>query len=305
MSPIQVLPRVADALAAGRAVVALESSLISHGLPSPDNLETARAMEAAVEAAGATPATIGICAGRVYVGCDDALLTHLAQAKDIHKVSRRDLAAVIARDGDGGTTVAATMFCAAKVGIAVLATGGIGGVHRGAEATWDVSADLTELGRTPVAVVCSGAKSILDLPKTVEALETASVPVIGYGTHVLPAFHARDSGLTLDASVETPEAAAEIIVQHRALGLESGIVFANPVPETDAIPKDALDSWIDQAQAEASAHGVWGKALTPFLLDRIAALSGGRTLVANKALLQHNATVGAQIAVALARRTKE
>lgn len=296
---LDIRPRVAEALATGKPAVALESSLISHGLPFPDNLETARALEAIVAQEGAVPAIVGVVEGRVVVGLAAGEMEMFAGADDIAKVSRRDLAVVLARKEHGATTVAATMICAARAGIRVLATGGIGGVHRGAEVTMDVSADVMELARSEVAVVCSGAKSILDIAKTLEMLETQGVPVVGYRSDRFPAFHARDSGFPVHARADTPEEAAKIVAARRKLGLGGGVVIANPVPEESAIERALLEGWIEAALAQAVAEGVTGGELTPFLLERLADQSGGRTLAANKALLRSNAAVAAQIAVAL------
>jgi pseudouridylate synthase len=297
--PIDIRPEVAEALAEGGAVLALESTAIAHGLPWPDNLETAHRLTAAARAGGAVPAVIGVLDGRVRVGVDDAGLERFARGAAMPKVSRRDLAIVTARGGDGATTVAGTMLCAALAGIAVFATGGIGGVHRGAAETFDVSADLTELARTPVAVVCSGAKSILDLPKTLEALETLGVPVLGWRTGTFPAFHARSSGLAVDARVDGAEEVARVIRAQRRLG-RGGVVIASPVPEAAALDGAAVEAWIGEALREAEAARIRGKAITPFLLQRLAELSGGATLAANVALLESNARVGAEIAAALA-----
>ncbi len=302
---LDIRPRVAGAIAEGRAVVALETSLISHGLPYPDNIETATALEEIVATEGAVPATIGIVAGRAVIGLDEAEMARFAHADaDICKVSRRDLAVAMAQRLDGSTTVAGTMICAARAGIRVLATGGIGGVHRGAEATMDISADLTELARSPVAVVCSGAKSILDIAKTLEALETRGVPVVGYGTDRFPAFHVCDGGHDVHARVDTPAEAAAVLAAQDALGLGGGLLFANPIPEEAAIGRAELERWIDRALDEAGAAGVEGGAVTPFLLDRLAEWSGGRALAANKALLRSNAAIGARIAVAVADRAR-
>jgi pseudouridine-5'-phosphate glycosidase len=294
-----VAPAVAEALAAGRPVVALETTVLAHGLPWPDNLETALAMEAAIAAAGAVPASIGILGGRVQIGLSRQELETFSKGDGIAKVSRRDIGGVLARGGDGATTVAATMILADRAGIPVFATGGIGGVHRGGAASLDVSADLIELGRTPVAVVCSGAKAILDLPRTREVLETQGVPVIGFGIDALPAFHARESGLACDLRVDSAAEAATVLRRHWALGL-GGALVANPVPADAAVPEAELQGWVDQAVAEAEAEGVTGAAVTPFLLDRLVALSEGRTLGANRVLLIDNARVAADIAVALA-----
>ena len=297
---LDIAPTVAEALARGAPVVALESTIISHGLPWPENLDTARALGAAITNEGAVPATIAIRGGRIVVGCDDAHLEELAHGTGIRKVSRRDLAAVVAQGGDGATTVAGTMIVAAMAGIPIMATGGIGGVHRGAADTFDISADLAELSLSRVTVVCSGAKSILDLPKTLEVLETNGVPVIGFGTDRFPAFHCRDSGLALEARADTPEDAARIIAAQRRLGLAGGLVIANPVPAADEIAMAELDAWTASANDQARAQGISGKDLTPYLLDRLADLSGGRTIKTNMALVRNNAALAARIVIALA-----
>lgn len=291
---------VADALAANRAVVALESTIIAHGMPYPRNVETARAVEAIIREEGAVPATIAVLGGRLRVGLDDEALERLGQAADVAKLSRRDLPSILARGGDGATTVAATMIAAHLAGIRIFVTGGIGGVHRGAEESFDISADLEELARTPVAVVCAGAKSILDLPKTLEYLETRGVPVIGYGTGSFPAFYSRSSGLALNQRCDDPAEAASILRAQAALGYTGGAVIANPIPEADALPAEKMDEVIGQALREADANGVAGKDVTPFLLGRIVEITGGRSLEANIALVKHNARIGARIAVALA-----
>ena len=298
---LDIAPPVAAALAERRPVVALESSLIAHGLPRPRNLDVARILEAAVAAEGVVPATIAVRGGRVRIGCGAEDLEHLAREDDIVKVSRANLATVLAAGGDGATTVAGTMMCAAAAGIRVMATGGIGGVHRGAAHTFDVSADLAEFARTPVAVVCSGAKSVLDLPKTLEMLETLGVPVLGLGTDRFPAFHARDSGLPLETALDGPAAVAEVLRQRTALGLTGGEVIANPIPTAHAIAPAELERWIEQAHAEAAERGVSGGALTPFLLDRLADSSDGRTVAANVALVESNAALAARIAAAMRR----
>jgi pseudouridine-5'-phosphate glycosidase len=298
---LQIAPAVASALAEGRAVVALESTIITHGMPWPANLETARGVEDAVRAEGATPATIAVLDGTLRVGLTDDQLADIAARKGAAKASRRDLSAVVARGQTAGTTVAATMFLAARAGIAVFATGGIGGVHRGAEETFDISADLLELGRSPVAVVCAGAKSILDIPKTLEVLETQGVPVVGFGTNRFPAFYARDSGEPLEHRFDTPAELAALIAAHRRLDLPSGILIANPVPQADALPADEMDRIIRAAVAEARAQGISKKDVTPFLLGRIVELTGGRSLAANIALIRNNARLAARIAVDLAR----
>lgn len=298
-SALLVNPQVRDALAASHPVVALETTAISHGLPRPENLETAQAMAARVVAEGALPAFIGVRRGRIHVGLDAGELEHFASAADIVKVSRRDLPVLVASGGDGATTVAATMACAAMAGIALFATGGIGGVHRGAELSFDISADLTELARTRVAVVCSGAKSILDIPATLEVLETAGVPVLGYGTDRFPAFYQRESGLPVPARVDTPQQAARVILANETLGL-AGVIIANPVADSVAIEGHVLEGWIDAALDAARERSVSGKDLTPFLLAYVAKASNGRTLAANTRLLVDNAGVAAGIAVALA-----
>lgn len=294
---IQPSEEVAAALAAGRPVVALETAVLTHGLPHPHNLQTVLDMEAAVRAAGAVPATVGLLRGRVRLGMTQAELAALAQAPAAVKVSRRDLAAAVVAGQDGGTTVAATLFVAHAAGLQVFATGGIGGVHRGG--TGDVSADLPELARTPVAVVCAGAKAILDLPRTLEWLETAGVPVLGWQTDTFPAFFSRDSGLPVSQRVDTLEQAAALIRTHWAMGLGSGLLLAVPCPEEAALPFAAVQAALAQAEAEAAAQGVHGKALTPFLLARLAEHTGGASLEANKALLRRNARLAAELARAL------
>jgi pseudouridine-5'-phosphate glycosidase len=289
---------VAAALQAGRPVVALESTVIAHGLPRPQNLETARAMEAAVCEAGALPATIAIIEGRLVVGLSSEQLTAFAATDAIVKVSRADLAAVMAAHQTGATTVAATMLIAARAGIRTFATGGIGGVHRGAELTFDISADLPEIARTPVAIVCAGAKAILDLPRTLEILETLGVPVVGYGTNNFPAFYVEDSGLPLQSRVDTPADAARVMQTHWEMGFRSGIVFCNPPPSGSGLRKQEVNAWIAHALQAATAAGIRGKAVTPYLLDYLAKASGGQTLETNVALLVNNARVAAQIAKA-------
>jgi len=289
---------VAAALQAGRPVVALESTVIAHGLPRPQNLETALAMEAAVRAEGAIPATIAILEGRLVAGLSSEQLATFAATDGIVKVSRADLAAVRAAKQTGATTVAATMLIAARAGIRVFATGGIGGVHRGAELSFDISADLPEIARTPVAVVCAGAKAILDLPRTLELLETLGVPVVGYGTNQFPAFYVADSGLPLQARVDAPAEAARLMQVHWEMELPSGIVFCNPPPAASALGKQEVDEWIAEALQSAAAAGIRGKAVTPYLLDHLAKASRGQTLKTNIALLVHNARVAAQIAKA-------
>jgi pseudouridine-5'-phosphate glycosidase len=293
-------PDVAAALAEGRPVVALESTLITHGLPYPTSVHTALAMEDAVRESGAQPATIAVLAGRLTVGISADDIERLAARPTgaVRKCSRRDLPIVIALGADGATTVAGTMIAAHMAGIRVFATGGIGGVHRGHP--FDVSADLIELGRTPVAVVCSGAKSILDLPLTLEVLETHGVPIVGIGTDTLPAFYARSSGLPIDARVETPEEAARIIEAQARLGASHGILFTVPVPAGDELPPDTAERAIEQATREADAQGIHGKAVTPFVLARVTELTEGDARRTNVAFLVNNARVGGRIAAALA-----
>ena len=293
---------VRAALDAGAPVVALESTIITHGMPYPQNLEMAREAETAVRDAGALPATIAITEGDLRVGLPPADLEALARAGgSAEKASRRDLAALVAGQGTAGTTVATTMMIAALAGIRVFATGGIGGVHRGAEASFDISADLEELGRTPVAVVCAGAKSILDIPKTLEVLETKGVPVVGYGTNDFPAFWARSSGSRVDRRYDSAAELAALVATQVELGL-GGILVANPIPEADALDGAEMESWIDAAIRGAEQEGIDRSRLTPFLLQRIFELTGGRSLTANIALVLNNARVAAAIAVALSQR---
>ena len=287
---------VAAALANGSAIVALESTIISHGMPWPQNVEAAELIENEVRAQGATPATIAVIDGILRVGLDAAMLERLGRDKDVVKASSRDLAAAMARQATAGTTVSATMLIADRAGIAVFATGGVGGVHRGAESSFDISADLVELGRTPVAVVCAGVKSILDIAKTLEFLETQRVPVLTFGTDEFPAFYAQSSGLPVDHRFDTPTELAAVIRNHRALGAGTGLLIANPIPAEFALD---LDSAIADAVAEATARGIGGKALTPFLLARINDISGGSSLAANIALVRNNARLAARIAIAL------
>ena len=296
--PLDVVPEVADALASNRPVVALESTIITHGMPWPDNVETARAVEAEVRGGGAVPATIAVLDGRLRVGLDDDTLERLARSKDVMKLSRADIAVAMATGRTGSTTVAATMIGARAAGIAVFATGGIGGVHRGAETSFDVSADLDELACTPVIVVCAGAKAILDLPKTLEVLETRGVPVVGYGTDELPAFWSRSSGLAAPLRLDDPGAIAHAHAVRGALGLEGGMLVANPVPEAEAIPAERVEGWIARALREVEASGVAGKEATPALLARINELSEGASLRANVALVRSNARLAARIATA-------
>ena len=294
-------PEVKNALANGAPVVALESTVITHGLPYPDNVNTARGMETAVRSGGAIPATIAIIQGQIHIGITDDQLEYLGQqtGEDVRKCSRRDIPIAIALGEDGATTVAGTMLLAHLVGIPIFATGGIGGVHRGHP--FDISADLAELGRTPVTVVSSGAKSILDLPATREVLETNGVPVIGYGVDDMPAFFARSSGLPVDARLNSPEAVADMMQAHHALALKNGILVTVPVPANDACDPDEAEAAIVQATAEADDQGIHGPAATPWLLRRVVELTDGRSLRANTALLQNNGRIAGQIAVSFSK----
>lgn len=288
---------VQQAIAKGRAVVALESTLISHGLPYPENVEVARAMEEAVRRTGALPATIAILDGEPVIGLDEAQIEYLARAQGVRKCSRRDLPIVMAMKGDGSTTVCATMALAHRAGIRVFATGGIGGVHRGHP--FDISADLEELAHTPMIVVCSGAKALLDLEATRERLETLGVPILGYETEQFPAFYSRESGLTVDVYVEGPEQVVAIAHARNRLGLMAALLVVVPVPEADELPRGEAEAAIAQAVRLADEHGIRGEAVTPFLLSRIAEFTQGRSLRANRSLLIHNAHVGGRIAQAL------
>jgi pseudouridylate synthase len=290
---------IEDARARGRPIVALETTIVTHGMPYPQNLETARNVERIVRESGAIPATIGVLDGNIHVGLDDAQLERLARAKNVRKLSRADLPYALAAGIDGSTTVAATMICAHLAGIEVFVTGGIGGVHRGAEKTFDVSADLEELARTAVTVVCAGAKGILDLAKTLEALETRGVPVICYGTDEFPAFWSRSSGLPAPLRLDSSAEIARFIAIKRDLGLAGGTVVANPIPPSKEIPANDLRPHIEAVIEEAWAHDIAGKDVTPYLLERLAALTGGRSLDANIALVENNARLGAEIAIAL------
>ena len=296
-SILEIQPQVQKALNANSPVVALESALISHGLSYPQNLETARALEQAVRENGTVPATIAIIEGKIRVGLTEGELERLATEKGVRKVSRRDLPIAVARGEDGATTVAATMYVAGLAGIEVVATGGIGGVHRGQSA--DISADLPELAQTRVAVVCSGAKAILDLPLTLEWLETHGVPILGYETDEFPAFYSRQSGLPVDIRVDTPEEAARIIRTKWELGLEGGVLVTVSVPEEAELPREVAEHAIERALAAAEEQGITGKALTPFLLNQIVNITEGRSMAANVALLKNNAAVAARIASAL------
>ena len=294
---LHVHPETREALEGRRPVVALESAVITHGLPRPINLELARRMEAEVRKVGGVPATTAVLGGMIRLGMSSEELESLALDLSAVKVGRRDLGPVRTGGQSGGTTVSAAIFIAATAGIRILATGGIGGVHRGESG--DVSADLPELGRTPVGVVCSGAKTILDLPRTLEWLETGGILVVGYQTHEFPAFYAQGSGLTVGTSVETPAQAARLLRSHWELGSTSAALICVPCPESDSLPRDDVELAIQQAEREAEDKGVRGPALSPFLLTRLAELTNGRALKANLALLRNNARVAAEIALAL------
>jgi pseudouridylate synthase len=307
---LAVAPEVAETLASGRAVVALESTLISHGLPYPQNVEVARAAESAVRRSGAVPATVAILGGRILVGLDDGQLETLGTTEGVMKAARPSLSVALAGGGWAATTVSATMIAAAAAGIGVFATGGIGGVHRGAlgvpgrpaAPTLDISSDLEELARTQVAVVCAGPKAILDVPATLEYLETRGVPVVAVGTAEMPGFWSRGSGTTAPASVPNVAAAAKLVAVHFALGLGSGVLLCVPVPAADAYPLADARVAVERAIAEAEAAAIEGPALTPWLLARIAELTAGRSVRANVALIVNNAGVAGQLAVALAAR---
>ena len=303
---LHINPEVAAALQAGQAVVALESTLIAHGMPWPANVETARCLEAEVRAHGAVPASIAVLGGKLCVGLTDTQLGDLARrGPALAKASRRDLPWLIAQGQDGATTVAATMIIAAMAGIRLFATGGIGGVHRGAAESFDISADLAELARTDVAVVCAGAKAVLDLPLTLEYLETHGVPVVGYQTDELPAFYTRDSGLKLEHRANDEAALARLLLAKWQHGLRGGVVIANPIAIEYAMPRAVVDTAITQALADAVAQGITGKASTPYLLARVSELTGGDSLASNVQLVLANARLAAQVAVALAALAPE
>ena len=301
---LDIAPDVADALAQGHPVVALESTIIAHGMPYPGNVVTARALEHVIRNEGAVPATIAVLGGRLKVGLDEAALEHVAQSPDMAKASVRDLPVLIAGKRDGATTVASTMRIAAMAGIRVFATGGIGGVHRGVETTADVSADLTELARSPVAVVSAGAKAILDLPRTLEMLETLSVPVIGYQCDAFPAFYSRNSGLRVPARADSPEDIAAILAARWRLLDAGGALIANPIPSADEIPAEKIEAHIAAALRDATTQGIAGKEVTPFLLARIRDLTRGESQRANVALALNNAQLGARIARAFSSPAK-
>ena len=293
---LDVNPEVAKALEEGRPVVALESTIIAHGMPYPKNVETAIAVEEVIKANGAVPATIGILGGRIKIGLTKEEIEYMAHAKNVLKVSRRDLPLVIAQKMDGATTVAGTMSAANMAGIKLFVTGGIGGVHRGAGESFDISADLEELKMTDVTVVCAGAKAILDIPATMEYLETAGVPVIAYGVDEIPAFYSRKSGVAAVCRLDSPEEIGALVSMKEELGLKGGVLVTCPIPEKDEIPADEINAVIDKAIEEAEENGIKGKESTPFLLSKVKDLTEGRSLEANIKLVLNNAEIGAKIA---------
>jgi pseudouridine-5'-phosphate glycosidase len=301
---LQIAPEVAAALAAGRPVVALESTIISHGMPYPENLQMAKKVEGIIREEGAVPATIALMDGKVKVGLEPADLERLATEPNVAKVSLRDMPIIIAKRQTGATTVATTTIAAEAAGIKVFVTGGIGGVHRGApgstEQVWDVSADLTVLGRSPVTVVCAGCKSILDIPATLEYLETLGVTVLGYKTDDFPGFYTRTTGYGVDGRADSPAEAAAVIAARQQLGLQGGVLLVNPVPEEAALDAGEVEAHIQGAMREMARQGITGKRVTPFLLAKMKEVTAGKSLAANLALVYHNALVGAQVAVALA-----
>ena len=303
MNPyLDISPEVKAALDEGRPVVALESTIISHGMPYPKNVETALRVEQTIRDNGAVPATIAVIGGRLKAGLSRGEIEHLGKAgRAVAKASRRDLPALVARGADGATTVTTTMIIAHMAGIRIFATGGIGGVHRGAETTMDISADLEELAQTPVMVVCAGAKSILDLGLTLEYLETKGVPVIGYGTDELPAFYTRKSGFSVDYRADSPEELAAMFRAQRALGYRGGMLVTNPIPEQYAMDKEVIDAAIAQALRECEEKGVRGKETTPFLLARVVELTGGESLESNIRLVLNNAALAARTACEICR----
>ncbi len=296
---LRVAPAVAAALAAGRPVVALESTVIAHGLPRPANVEVALAMQAAIRAEGATPATVALLDGQIVVGLSEEEIARLGEEPGVWKASRRDLAAALARPATAATTVAGTLACATLAGVRVFSTGGIGGAHRGAASSFDISADLPELARAPVVTVCAGAKAILDLPLTLEYLETQGVPVIGYQTDELPAFYTRESGLRVPHRADSPAEVAAMASAQWHSGLGGGLLVTVPIPQQYALPQAQVDVAVGQALTEAAAAAIAGPRLTPWLLARVAELTGGESVAANRALLLNNAAVAARIAVAL------
>lgn len=298
---LDISPEVSEALASGKPVVALESTIISHGMPYPQNVETALSVESIIRENGAVPATIAIIGGRLKAGLSRDEIEHLGRAGySVPKASRRDLPILAAKGSDGATTVTTTMMIAHMAGIKIFATGGIGGVHRGAETTMDISADLEELAQTPVMVICAGAKSILDLGLTLEYLETKGVPVIGYGTEELPAFYTRRSGFGVDYRLDTPEELARAFSVQRELGIKGGMLVTNPIPEEYSMDKAVIDAAIEKALAEAAEKGVHGKETTPFLLAKIKDITGGDSLASNIKLVYNNAALAAKTAAALA-----
>jgi len=297
---LDLSPEVAEAIRSGKPVVALESTIISHGMPYPQNVETALKVEAAIRENGAVPATIAIIGGRLKAGLTPEQIEYLGKkGREVTKASRRDLPVLVAQGRDGATTVTTTMMIAAMAGVRVFATGGIGGVHRGAETTMDISADLEELAQTPVMVICAGAKSILDLGLTLEYLETKGVPVIGYGTEELPAFYTRRSGFKVDYRLDTPEELAAAFRAKMEMGLKGGMLVTNPIPEEFSMDPDRINAVIDQAVSEATAQGIQGKETTPFLLARIKDLTGGDSLASNIQLVLNNARLAARTAALL------
>ena len=297
---LSISPEVQQALNEGRPVVALESTIISHGMPYPQNVETAMRVEQTIRDNGAVPATIAIIGGKLKAGCTADEIEYLGRkGREVIKASRRDLPVLVAREADGATTVTTTMIIAAMAGIKVFATGGIGGVHRGAETTMDISADLEELAQTPVMVICAGAKSILDLGLTLEYLETKGVPVIGFGTDELPAFYTRHSGFKVDYRIDSPEELAAAFRAKLEMGLHGGMLVTNPIPEEYSMPADVINRAIDQAIADANRQGIHGKETTPFLLARVKDLTGGDSLAANIQLVLNNARLAARTAACL------
>lgn len=300
---LSISPEVQEALKAGKPVVALESTIISHGMPYPQNVETALKVEQTIRENGAVPATIAIIGGQLKAGCTPEEIEYLGKkGQAVIKASRRDLPVLIARKADGATTITTTMIIAAMAGIRVFATGGIGGVHRGAQQTFDISADLEELAQTPVMVVCAGAKSILDLGLTLEYLETKGVPVIGYGTEELPAFYTRHSGFKVDYRIDTPEELAAAFKAKMDCGLKGGMLVTNPIPEEFSMPKEVIDKAIDQALREMDEAGIHGKQCTPFLLAKVKDLTGGESLASNIQLVLNNARLAAKTAKALCEK---
>jgi len=301
MQYLEIHPEVEEAIRLGKPVVALESTIISHGMPYPQNVETAKNVERIIRNEGAIPATIAILKGKIKVGLRAEELEYLGQAKDVIKASRRDLPFILSMGRDGATTVAATMICADLAGIRVFVTGGIGGVHRGAQETFDISADLIELSKTSVAVVCAGAKSILDIGLTLEYLETFGVPVVGYGTDELPAFYTRSSGFKVDYRIDDPKVLADIIHTKWEIGLSGGLVIANPIPEAYEMDSEIINNAIEGALKEADEKGITGKETTPFLLSKVKELTGGDSLASNIQLIYNNAKIGGQLAAEYAK----